>query len=137
MYVNQAFETTTGYSAQEVIGQTPRILKSERHNEEFYVDLWDIILQGRTFQGTIINKRKNGQTYYSDQTITPIQNSSGTITHFITIGKDITKRIENRDKVDRLNKNLRIEKQKIEEILNFGEKIETITNFNRLVDFYY
>ncbi len=135
LYVNRAFEITTGYTAQEVLGQTPRILKSNRHNKEFYANLWNVVLQGKTFQGTLINKKKNGRLYYADQTITPIQDMNGTITHFIAICKDTTERVQTREKLDCLNANLKIEKQKIEEILNFGEKIESITNFNRLVDF--
>jgi len=135
LYINPAFEKTTGYPAIEAIGQTPRILKSGKYDKSFYKNLWNTILNGRTFQGTIANKKKNGELYYTDQTITPIQDTYGQITHFISIWKDITERIHARQELDRLHENLKFEKQKLEKILNFGEKIGTIHNFNKLIDF--
>lgn len=135
LYVNPAFERTTGYAEKEAIGQTPRILKSGQYNKSFYKGLWDTILDGRTFQGTIANKKKNGELYYAYQTITPIQDKFGQITRFISIWKDVTGRIHAHQELDCLHENLKSEKQKLEKILNFGEEIETIHNFNMLADF--
>jgi len=135
LYINPAFEKTTGYSSAEAIGQTPRILKSGKYDKKFYKILWNTILDGRTFQGTIANKRKNGELYYADQTITPIQDELGQVTHFISIWKDVTERIHARQELDHLHENLKYEKQKLEKILNFGNEIETIHNFNKLIDF--
>ena len=92
LYVNPAFEKTTGYTKKDAIGQTPRILQSGKHDEKFYKKVWDTILSGRTFQGTIINKKKNGELYHSDQTITPIHDEFGKISNFISIWKDSTER---------------------------------------------
>ncbi len=88
-YVNPAFEATTGYGPEEAIGKTPRILESNPHNQEFY-RLWDRILEGRTFQGTLVNRKKSGQLYLTEQTISPIKDSAGVITHFVSVLKDVT-----------------------------------------------
>lgn len=135
LYVNPAFERTTGYKKEELLGRTPRLLKSGRYDDEFYKNLWKTILEGKTFQQTMVNRKKNGEFYYADQTITPIQDAAGRITHFISIWKDITERTHAREEVDRLHEHLVFEKQKLEKILNFGEKVTTINNLNKLIDF--
>ncbi len=89
-YVNPAFEATTGYSRPVVMGKTPRILKSGLHDREFYGRLWTQILQGEPFRGTIVNRKKSGELYWTEQTITPIKDSLGAITHFVSVHKDIT-----------------------------------------------
>jgi PAS domain S-box-containing protein len=91
-WVNRAFPVLTGYSAEEVIGKTPRMLKSGRHERGFYRDLWETILSGKTWQGEFINRRKNGSLYHAEQTITPVRSEGGLITHFIGIINDITAR---------------------------------------------
>lgn len=89
-YVNPAFEKTTGYSAAEALGQTPRILKSGKHDREFYRELWSRLTAGETFRGTIVNRKKSGELYHSEQTISPIRDGGGTVTHYVSVLKDIT-----------------------------------------------
>jgi PAS domain S-box-containing protein len=89
-YVNPAFEVTTGYTRHEAIGQTPRILKSGQHDSDFYRKLWEQILEGRPFRGTLVNRKKAGELYWAEQTITPIKNDDGNITHFVAVLKDVT-----------------------------------------------
>lgn len=89
-YINQAFSHHTGYSKDEVLGKTSRILKSGSHDKIFYESLWKTILDGKTFRGTIINRKKNGDLYYEDKTITPLKDESENIIGFITTGKDVT-----------------------------------------------
>ncbi len=89
-YVNPAFEATTGYNNNEILGKTPRLLKSGEHGEEFYKKLWAEINSGNTFKGVIINKKKNGEHYWSQQTITPMKNENGVITDFVSVLRDIT-----------------------------------------------
>ncbi len=92
-YVNPAFESVTGYTREEAEGKTPRILKSGLHGEEFYRELWDTILSGNTYRNIFINRRKNGELYYDECTITPMRNQQNALTHFIATAKVITERI--------------------------------------------
>jgi PAS domain S-box-containing protein len=91
-YVNPAFESTTGYTSEEVIGKNPRILKSGRQSEAFYRDLWNTITGGETFRGMTINRKKDGELYHTEQTITPMTDAQGRITHFVSVHKDMTER---------------------------------------------
>ncbi len=95
-YANAAFEEMTGYSINEAVGHNPRFMKSGKHDETFYKNLWCKLLAGRPFRGTIINKRKSGELYWAQQTITPIK-ENGDITHFVSVLKDITDLIEKKD----------------------------------------
>jgi diguanylate cyclase (GGDEF)-like protein/PAS domain S-box-containing protein len=91
-YVNAAFERVTGWSREEVLGQTPKILKSGRHPEEFYRGIWEVILSGNSFHGIVLNRRKDGSLHYQDRTITPLRDESGLITHFVATGQDVTEK---------------------------------------------
>ncbi|MBI3802137.1 MAG: PAS domain S-box protein [Nitrospirae bacterium] len=91
-YVNPAFEQKTGYTREEAIGKTPRIVKSGEQGRVFYQLLWETILRGEVFRGEFINKKKDGSLYHEEKTITPIKNRRGEITHYVSTGKDITER---------------------------------------------
>ena len=90
IYVNPGFERTTGYSREEVAGKTPRILKSGAHDTAFYKSLWGTLLRGTPFRGTLRNRKKDGELYWVEQTITPIFADKGEISHFVSVLKDIT-----------------------------------------------
>jgi PAS domain S-box-containing protein len=89
-YVNPSFEATTGYSRDEALGQTPRILKSGRHDREFYENLWETINSEQPYRGMVINQKKNGELYWSDQTITPMKDDNGNIINFVSLLRDMT-----------------------------------------------
>jgi len=89
-YVNPAFEKTTGYSRAEAVGKTPRIISSGIHQKEFYSSMWDRILVGEPFRGTLVNRKKSCGLYWTEQTITPIKDSAGNTGHFVSVHKDIT-----------------------------------------------
>jgi len=93
-YVNPAFEATTGYSSEEALGQTPRILKSGKSSPQHYEELWRTILAGETFRSQIVNRRKSGELYHAEQSITPVRTSDGTVTHFVSVVKDVTDRVK-------------------------------------------
>jgi PAS domain S-box-containing protein len=93
-YVNPAFEALTGFSKAEAIGQTPNIIKSGQHPKDFYSGLWQTILAGQAFRGVTINKKKNGEFYYEEKTITPIKDNTGQIIYFVSVGRDITERMQ-------------------------------------------
>ncbi len=91
-YANPAFTRITGYRLKEVMGKNPRILKSGYHPESYYKELWDTILQGKTWTGQFYNKKKDGTPYWEEATIAPIY-IKGEILHFICTKEDITERI--------------------------------------------
>jgi len=92
-YVNPAFEATTGYRSEEVLGKKPNMLRSGKHEPEFYQHMWETILRGDVFSEVFINARKDGSIYYEEKHITPIRNQQNEITHFISTGKDISERM--------------------------------------------
>ncbi len=101
-YINSAFETTTGYNRAQAVGQTPRIVKSGKHDQEFYALLWKTILSGQIYRNVFINRRKDGSFYHEEKTITPIKDDQGRITHFVSTGKDITERMQAQDRLQYL-----------------------------------
>jgi PAS domain S-box-containing protein len=92
LWTNPAFTTLTGFTAAEAVGETPRILKSGQHDGAFYAELWRTIREGRTWRGEFTNRRRDGQLYYGEQTITPIVSEAGEVTHFVGVMNDITER---------------------------------------------
>ncbi len=92
-YANQAFSVQTGYSKEEVVGLNPRILKSDRQDPAYYAELWDTIAAGRVWNGTLVNRRKDGSEYPEEMTITPVPGTDGEIARFIAIKRDISQRI--------------------------------------------
>lgn len=105
-YVNPAFERTTGYSFSEAVGRNPRILKSGKHDDEFYAELWDTILDGEVWRAELVNKRKTGELYHIEQTIAPLIDENGA-THFVGIEHDITDRRLRAQRLMVLNRILR------------------------------
>lgn len=89
-YVNEAVERVTGYKKEEILGKTPRILKSGRHDKAFYQKMWDTILSGQTYTTILTNRKKNGELFEVYHTITPIKDEHDSITNFVASSKDIT-----------------------------------------------
>lgn len=89
-YINPAFETMTGYSKEEAVGQLASVLRSDNQSPEFYKNLWRTILAGKVFQSEVVNQRKDGVLFRQEQTIVPIKDKNGKITHFVSTGRDIT-----------------------------------------------
>ena len=106
--VNPAFTRLTGYSAEEAIGRTPGFLKSGAQDPEMYRELWATIRAGRVWRGRLVNRRKDGSLYTEEQTITPVTDTAGMVTHFIAVKQDVTEfrevseRLQARDELFRL-----------------------------------
>jgi two-component system, cell cycle sensor histidine kinase and response regulator CckA len=92
-YVNPAFERVTGYARQETMGKTPAILKSGHHGEAFYAAMWQAISRGETWQGHLINRRKDGTLYEEEATISPIRNASGVVQSYVSVKRDVTREV--------------------------------------------
>jgi PAS domain S-box-containing protein len=93
-YVNPAFERISGYTAAEVIGQTPRILKSGQHDAEFYQKLWAVLLHGEVWSGHFVNRRKDGKLYEEDATISPILDATGRVINYMAVKRDTTREVQ-------------------------------------------
>ncbi len=141
-YVNPKFTKVTGYSLKEAIGQNPRILNSGNQSKAFYQNLWDTINSGKDWQGEMLNKKKDGETYWESALISPIKDERGKTKHFIAIKEDITQRktiekdlkekneeylalneelIESNDRIKQVNKALVDARKKAEE----SDKLKT------------
>ena len=92
-YVNPAFEALTGYSQQEAVGKTPSILTSGQQAPALYRELWETITIGNVYHNILVNRKKNGELYYVDESISAIRDATGRITHFVSNGRDLTKRL--------------------------------------------
>jgi diguanylate cyclase (GGDEF)-like protein/PAS domain S-box-containing protein len=90
VWVNAAFTRLSGYTAAEAVGQTPRLLKSGQQDTGFYRELWATILAGRAWRGEVVERHKHGSLYTVAQTITPLLNVRGRVTHFVAIHEDVT-----------------------------------------------
>jgi PAS domain S-box-containing protein len=105
-WVNPAFTTLTGYTAKEVIGANPRILKSGQQDEHFYREFWNTILSGRVWRGEFVNRRKDGRIYINEEIITPVRLGGGEITHFVGVMQDVTERKAAEAEIRSLNEGL-------------------------------
>jgi len=106
-YVNPTFERVNGYSPAEAIGRTPRILKSSQQDKEFYTELWETITDGDVWKSELVNKTKFGELYEAKQTITPVTDEKGDITHFVGMTEDITEDVLTRQTLGVLNRVMR------------------------------
>jgi diguanylate cyclase (GGDEF)-like protein/PAS domain S-box-containing protein len=104
VWVNAAFTLLTGYTLPEAIGRNPReLVKSNKQDTSYYKHLWDTILAGEVWHGELTNRRKDGSTYIEEQTITPLLDTAGKITHFIAVKQDITERKRAEQELRRLS----------------------------------
>src|SRR2546421_2135995 len=92
LHVNKSLEGITGYSRQELVGQTPRLLRREVHEAEVFADLWRTILSRTSWQGELVNRRKDGSLFDTSLTVSPIVDSQGQLTHFVGIYRDESER---------------------------------------------
>ena len=98
-YVNPYFTTVTGYTAEDVIGQKASILKTNREDKRVYQTLWDTIKKGETWNGKMENRKKNGETYWEQKTISPIFNEKREIINYVSVANDITKELKTQQKL--------------------------------------
>jgi PAS domain S-box-containing protein len=92
VYVNPAFQKITGYSASELIGRTPALLRSSAQDQAFYDAMWQRVSSGQVYSGTLVGRRKGGTQFDQELTVWPIFDESGSITHFVGLRRDVTER---------------------------------------------
>ncbi len=91
-FVNNRFSEMTGYAAEEVIGKRNNILKSGKHDDSFYKEMWDTLLAGKEWKGEIINKKKNGELFWEEESIASITDDNNEVVYFVSLGQDITEK---------------------------------------------
>ncbi|MBI4516214.1 MAG: PAS domain S-box protein [Deltaproteobacteria bacterium] len=106
VYANPAFTRITGYTAEEAIGRTPRLLRSGKQDEAFYADMWRRITRGEVWHGELINRRRDGRLYDAELTIAPVINSAGQIVNFSSIQRDVSERVAAERQLRELNAQL-------------------------------
>jgi two-component system cell cycle sensor histidine kinase/response regulator CckA len=102
VWVNKAFEELSGYTREEALGQSTRLLKAGQQSPSFYKNMWETILSGQRWRGELVNRRKDGTVYEEEMTITPVKNGAGDVTHFIAIKLDIAERKRAEERICRL-----------------------------------
>ena len=128
LWLNRAFEILTGFPAEEVAGKDMRILNSETQDDAFFKDMWETILAGRTWHGEMVNLRKDGAQYIEEQTITPVRDASGEITHFIAIKQDITDRRVAEERIEQQAEDLQL-LSALNERINRGDTLHDMVEF--------
>ena len=91
-YVNPAFENITGFSRERVLGRNPRILKSGKHDQEFYRRMWEVLGRGELWQGTMVNRKSDGSLFEADLSIAPVRDENGAVVSYVGVTRDITER---------------------------------------------
>jgi len=123
-WINPAWGEMTGYQEGESLGRNPRILKSGMQDSSFYHHLWSTILAGNVWRSELVNRRKDGSFYYEEETITPLKDAQGRVSHFIAIKKDISERREAIQQLAASEARLRVQAQRLENI--FAHSLDII-----------
>lgn len=131
-WVNPAYEELTGYSSNEVINRNPKILKSGKQNPSFYKDLWETIIAGKVWSGELWNRRKDGTIYLEEQSITPVVDEHGELSHFIAIKRDITQQHQLQEQLHQAKRIEAIGQLTAGVAHNFNNKLASILGFAEL-----
>lgn len=103
-YVNSTFSKVTGYSFDEAIGQNPRLLKSDMHSSDFYINMWNKVLSENIWRGEMCNKKKNGELYWESVSMSPLRNEKGNVINYIAVKEDISVRKKIEQELKKLSK---------------------------------
>jgi PAS domain S-box-containing protein len=123
IYANPAFEKMTGWSREEIIGKTPRILQGPKTNFDIFNDLKSCLRNGKSWQGRTINYRKNGTQFHMEWSITPVKNKEGEIYQYIAVQKEITQIVLTELQ---LQKAIEMDKSRLRDIQNTNQKLSKV-----------
>ena len=136
-YVNSAFEKISGYSFNEAKGQNSRVLKSGAQSSEFYQNLWQTIKSGNVWRGEFYNKKKSGEYFWEEASISPVKNEEGVITHFVAVKDDVTERKKILEQLDMKAKEWEDTFNAIDDLISIHDKNFKILRVNRaFADFF-
>lgn len=122
-YVNPAFEYITGYKKEDALGKNPRVLQSGKHKEKFYKHLWNTIISGSIWRGHFINRKKDGTFYEEEATISPVKDTTGSLTGYVAVKRDVTEQMKQEEYLRQT--------QKLQAIVTLAEGIAH--NFNNIL----
>jgi len=105
-WVNPAFTKLTGYVEENILGRTPRFLRSSVQDELFYKEIWSTISEGGVWHGELVNRRSDGTLYTEEMTVTPVLDANGDIVHFVAIRQDITTRKRAEERLQSLSRKI-------------------------------
>lgn len=118
LYANPAAEAITGYEQEELIGEDPSLLQSGEISKDTYQQLWSTLEEGDVFRGTLTDRRKDGSIIELDQTITPIQDETGEVSHYVSTGRDVTDQVERKAELRRRKEALRERETRLRGLAN-------------------
>ncbi len=93
-YANPGFERMTGYRREDVIGKTPRLLKSGKHSEAFYRRMWNTLQRGQVWTGRMTNRRRDGSFFEVEHTISPVRDDKGLVVSYLSVSQDVTAAVQ-------------------------------------------
>lgn len=133
LWANPAFSQITGYDISETSGQNPRLIKSGQTHPETYENLWQTILAGKVWHGELTNRRKDGSLYIEEETITPVLDGNGSVSHFIAVIQDVTERRRSEIELVRLNRAEKLLSECNSLLIHAEEEEGLLTDICRLI----
>ncbi|MGD9641605.1 MAG: response regulator [Elusimicrobiales bacterium] len=128
-YVNPKFIELTGYSQAELIGQNPRLINSGKMQKVVFKELWDTLLAGKEWHGELLNRKKNGQFFWENASISPVKDPQGRVTNFVAVKLDITEAKLNQYELERAkDAAMELARMKSEFLANMSHEIRTPMN---------
>jgi len=128
-YANAKFYEVTGYSTNEIIGKTPRVIKSGNTSQAVYADLWKTIIAGKVWHHELEDRCKNGEMFWADVTISPVRSKEGVITHYFSAHENISSRKEAEERVQEAKSHAEISSRAKSDLMaNMSHELRTPLN---------
>ena len=132
-YVNPRFTELTGYTAEQALGQTARMIKSGVSPDEVYAQMWQSLLAGRQWRGELCNRKQNGELFWESEVIAPVRDEQGEIAHFIAVKEDVTERRLAQAALERLNRTLHVLSEGNNALVRTGDEATLLAEVGRIL----